>query len=140
MAYTTLSLLIDQFGTAEVTASADRDKDGSADTDVVTRAIEHSDGLIDSYVGVKFKTPLDPVPKVVQRIAGDIALYTMSAEVGVYTDEKRKRYDDAIRWLEQVAAGKATIGGDEPDTKITGRVRATAGARSWGRDDVGGLL
>ena len=117
MSYATLQTLIDQFGADEVTRSADRDADGVADTDVVERALEHADGIIDSRVAVKYKLPLNPVPDVVVAYAGDIALYRMSYEAGSLTDEKRRRYEDAVRWLDQVAAGKAVLGG-QPEPEI----------------------
>lgn len=141
MSYASLQTLIDQFGEAEVVRSSDRDADGIADTDVVERALEGADGIIDSRIGVVYTLPLNDVPLVLVHYAGDIALYRMSYDCGTLTEEKRKRYEDAIRWLDQVAAGKAVLGGQpEPDTKTSGGIRMTAEPREYTRTKLGGIL
>jgi phage gp36-like protein len=142
MSYASLQTLIDQYGEAEVVRSADRDQDGVADADVVERALTGADGIIDSYVGVKYELPINPVPDVLVEYAGDIALYRMSAEVGTYTEEKRQRYDDAIKWLMAVAAGKAVLGGQpEPPPKGgEGNIRLVAQPREFTRSYTGGIL
>lgn len=141
MSYASLQTLVDQYGIGEVTRSADRDADGVADTDVVTRALEHADGIIDSRLAVVYTLPLDVVPDVLVAYAGDIALYRMSLDAGTYTEEKRKRYEDAIKWLDQVAAGKAVLGGQpEPDTKTSTGIRMTAETREFTRSKLGGIL
>jgi phage gp36-like protein len=141
MSYATLQTLIDQFGADEVTRSADRDADGVADTDVVEQALADADGIIDSRVAVKYKLPLNPVPDVLVAYAGDIALYRMSYDAGTLTDEKRRRYDDALRWLDQVASGKAVLGGQpEPDTKTAGGIRMTAAPREFTYSKARGML
>lgn len=142
MSYATLQTLIDQFGEGEVVRSADRDGDGIADTDVVERALEHADGIIDSRVGVKYSVPLNPVPKVVIAYAGDIALYRMSEDTASYTEEKRKRYDDALAWLKAVAEGKAVLGGqpEPPAVGGDGSIRVVAQPREYTRQTLGGIL
>ncbi|MBL9102159.1 MAG: DUF1320 domain-containing protein [Myxococcales bacterium] len=141
MSYASLQTLTDQFGADEVTRSADRDQDGVADVGVVDRALADADGEIDSYIGSVYKLPLDPVPSVVVTYAGAIALYRMSLQTGVLTDEKRQRYEDAIRWLRDVAAGKATLGGQpEPEPKAASGTRMTAEPREWTRQTIGRIL
>ncbi|MBI5939717.1 MAG: DUF1320 family protein, partial [Caulobacterales bacterium] len=64
----------------------------------------------------------DPVPAVVRQQAATIAIYWLMSRQGVATEGPeatiRKNYEDAIRWLEQVAAGKillpAATGGESP--------------------------
>lgn len=133
MAYATLQTLVDQVGADEVVRSADRDLDGVADVDVVDRAIADADAEIDSYVGAKYKVPLDPVPAVVITYSGVIALYRLSSDIGTLTPEKRQRYEDAVRWLKDVSSGKAVLdaGGVEPDAKSTGNIRMTASPREF---------
>ncbi len=142
MPYATLATLVDQFGLDAVTLSADRDGDGVADADVVARAIEHADGLIDSRIGVKYKLPLDVVPTVLVAYAGDIALYRMSLSTGSYSDEKRQRYEDALGWLDKVAAGKAVLDGQpEPEGKGgPAAIRVVAAPREFTREKLGGIL
>lgn len=141
MAYASLQTLIDAYGEDEVVRSADRDNDGVADVGVVDRGLADADGEIDSYIGVKYKLPLDVVPGVLVTHAGVIALYRMSENTGVLTDEKRKRYEDTIRWLRDVSAGKATLGGQpEPDAKVAGGIRMVAAPREYTVQKVRGIL
>ncbi len=142
MSYATPQTLIDQYGEAEVVRSADRDQDGVADPDVVERALVGADGIIDSRIGVKYELPVNPVPVVLVEYAGDIALYRMSAETGTYTEEKRQRYDDALKWLDLVAAGKAVLGGqpEPPPVGGVGSIRVVAQPREFNRQRLGEIL
>lgn len=141
MSYASQSTLELQFGADEVTRSADRDADGVADVDVVARALSEADGIIDSRIGVVYDLPLQTVPEVLVAYAGDIALYRLSYDAGTLTDEKRRRYEDALRWLDAVAAGKAVLGGQPEPDKIGGAgTRITAGERLYTRSTLRGIL
>lgn len=142
MSYATLQTLVDQYSLNEVVLAADRDQDGTADPDVVERALEHADGIINSRIAVKYKLPVNPVPTVLIAYAGDIALYRMSLETGTWTEEKRRRYDDALEWLDDVAKGKAVLDGQpEPEQKGgDSRIRVAAQLREFTRENLGGIL
>lgn len=141
MAYATLQTLVDQFGIDEVTRSSDRDNNQAIDPGVVERALEDASNEIDSYVGSIYKLPLNPVPGIVATYCGIIALYRMSQETGSYTEEKRKRYDDAIRWLRDLAKGLASLDGEvEAQPKSSGGIRYFAEAREYSRTKLGGIL
>ncbi|MCY1003999.1 DUF1320 domain-containing protein [Nannocystis pusilla] len=142
MTYATLQTLTDQFGADEVLVSSDRDHDGVSDPDVVARALAHADGLINSRIGVKYKLPLQVVPEVLVAYAGDIALYRMSQDTGPLTEEKRQRYEDALLWLDKVAAGKAVLdGAPEPEAKTSANgIKVVAAAREFTREKLGGIL
>lgn len=140
MSYASYSILVGQFGEAEIIRSSDRDQDGAADAGVIAQALTDADGEIDSYIGVVYKLPLNPVPGVVVTYAGVIALYRMSLQTGVLTEEKRQRYEDAIRWLRDVAKGSAVLDGvDQPDTKAGG-IRYFTEPREFTRAKLGGIL
>jgi phage gp36-like protein len=140
MSYASISTLVDQFGEDEVTRSADRDQDGAADVGVVDQALKDADGEINSYIAVVYKLPLNPVPDVVVTYAGVIALYRMSLQTGVLTDEKRQRYEDAIRWLRDVAKGTAVLDGAELPATKQGGLRYTTEPREYTRTKLGGIL
>lgn len=141
MAYATLQTLTDQVGVDELTRSSDRDGNGAIDPGVVERALEDASSEIDSYVGSVYKLPLNPVPGIVITYTGIIALYRMSLETGSYTEEKRKRYEDAIRWLRDVAKGVASLDGEvEAAPKSSGGIRVFSQSREYGRDKLGGIL
>lgn len=140
MAYSTIIEIELQFGADEVLRSSDRDMDGVADVGVVDRAIADADAEIDSYLGVKYDIPLNPVPAIVATASATIAMYRMSSDSGTLTDEKRRRYEDLIRWLRDVAAGKAVLdGGTEPPSK-SGGVRYWTESREYSRTKLGGIL
>lgn len=83
---------------------------GEVDTEKVLEACRAASGDIDGYLGVRYAVPLDETPDTVRRMAVDIALYRMSTE-GQVTEERRKRYEDAIAFLKRVADNKARIPG-----------------------------
>lgn len=141
MAYATLQTLTDQVGIGEVILSSDRDQNGVVDVGVVERALEDASSEIDSYIGSVYKLPINPVPGILITYSGIIALYRMSLETGSYTEEKRKRYEDAIRWLRDVAKGVASLDGEvEAQPKSSGGIRYFTEAREFSRTKLGGVL
>lgn len=99
-----------QFGLRELQTSSDRDGRGEIDVDVITKALTDATEEINSYVSGQYDLPLTTTPGRLVTICGDIALYKMSADIGVATDEKRKRYEDAVKWLTLLATGKVDLG------------------------------
>ena len=142
MAYASYSSLVKQHGEDEVIRSADRDGDGVADVNVVDQALADADGIIDSRIGVVYKLPLQIIPPVLIAYAGDIALYKMSGATATYTEEKRKRYEDALRWLEDIADGKAELPGAPAESKAARGVRSSGFPLAYqaGHLRGGGLL
>lgn len=121
MAYTSKAQMITRWGSDEVLRSADRDpQDGTADDATIAAHCDDASSLVDSYlVRAGYTVPVNPVPAVLTLKATDIAIYTLSFDVGgAYAEEKRKRYDDALRWLEMLAEGDVQLpgpdGGDPP--------------------------
>ncbi len=116
MAYTSKAQMITRWGSDEVLRSADRDpQDGTADDATITAHCSDASSLVDSYLAqAGYATPVDPAPAVLTLKATDIAIYTLSFDVGgAHTEVKRKRYEDALAWLSMVAAGKVKLpGGD----------------------------
>lgn len=141
MPYASYSSLVKQYGEDEIINSADRDRDGVADVDVVDQALDDADGIINSRIGVVYKLPLQIVPPVLVAYAGDIALYKMSGATDTYTEEKRQRYEDALKWLDQLAKGLAVLDGQpDPETKTSGSIRFTAESRAFNTANVRRIL
>lgn len=145
MAYTSKAQIIDRWGTDEVVRSADRDpEDGVVDDAAVTAACADASSLIDSYLERGgHKTPVDPVPDVLVKYASDIAVYNLSQGTAPYTEEKRKRYEDAIAWLESVAKNVGADLPNAPDESKTARSARAGGfplKYSAGQLRGGGLL
>ncbi|MDW3715342.1 MULTISPECIES: gp436 family protein [unclassified Pseudomonas] len=109
MAYATREQFIDQHGLDAVLVVADRDQDGAPDDQVIADALVRATAEIDSWISVKHRLPLPVVPDHLVSLCGDIAMYRLSAD-GSLTEDKRKRYEDAVRYLRQVAEGVAGLG------------------------------
>lgn len=144
MAYTSKAQIIIRWGATEVVLSADRDpQDGIADDAAITAACADASSLIDSYlVRAGYKVPVDPIPDVLVEKASDIAVYLLSQGQAPYTEEKRKRYEDALRWLEDIADGKAELPGAPDASKTATGVRSSGFPLAYqaGHLRSGGLL
>lgn len=104
-------------GTDMLERVADRDGDGELDTDAVDLALESASSEIDSYISVRYTTPLAAPPPIIKQYCVDIALYRLASSSTRVTEEMRQRYEDAIDWLKAVSKGDAAIdvGGDDDD-------------------------
>lgn len=131
MAYTSKADLVTRWGSEETLRSADRDpQDGISEDAAIAAACLDACSLVDSYlVQAKIEVPVaDPAPEVLAMHATNVAMYLLSQGVATYTEEKRKRYDDALAWLKALATGKADLPGlpGQPEAQApTRRVRGT---------------
>lgn len=108
MSYATQQDLITAFSQRELEQIAP-DGSGAISTVAVERALDSADALINSYIErAGYTVPLAEVTDVVVSKALEIARFLLHDDRAPQT--VRDRYDDAIRWLEQVAAGKAGLG------------------------------
>ncbi|MBW8283324.1 MAG: DUF1320 domain-containing protein [Rhizobium sp.] len=107
MTYASLEDLIERAGAKEILQVADRDKDGTADPEVVDAALVHADNIVNGYVGAKYALPLLDTPDLVRTWAVAIArhyLHRNGPPSYVETD-----YDNAIAALKDVARGIITL-------------------------------
>jgi phage gp36-like protein len=141
MPYVTQQELIDRYSENVLLSLADRDNDSVIDADVVEQAIVDASELIDSYLAKRYTLPLPVVPAPLKRVCGDIAIYLLCGD-GTVTDEKRKRYEDAIRFLVALAKGDASLGvGLEQDSSNSvGHVELDSSPRLFKRDTMRGVL
>lgn len=144
--------LIDRYGDETVAMLADRDGDADEDVDPVARAIADAEAEINSYIGNRYDLPLpgvididEPsantdVPTPLRRVAVDIAIYRLAPSHDMLTREQRKRYDDAIKWLEGVAAGSISLGIADTAPAVGGGLVVTSNPRIFTRDTTDGLV
>ena len=109
MAYATDADIIDLYGNDMLDRLADRDGDGVADAPKVQRALDDAAALIDGYIATRVTLPLASVPAVLKNLSIDIAVYRLATDAGLLSEDARKRYEDAIQFLRDCAAGKAAI-------------------------------
>ncbi len=108
--YTNLQYIIDVFGEEQVKSQLGVDDDGNILTPALTRAIEAAGAEIDSYIGVRYPLPLPTIPAIIKQCAIDMAWYKVSVSLAFgLSEEKRKRYEDAIKILKDIGKGFASL-------------------------------
>jgi phage gp36-like protein len=111
MAYCSESDLLQMIPQAEL-AELTAESGEIPDSQVVTEAIQRAGGEIDAYLGARYRLPLSPVPDQVKGLAVDLALYHLYARRSVVPPVRRQRYEAAVTFLRQVAAGLAVLEGE----------------------------
>lgn len=135
MAYATQQDIIDRVGLDALTAVADRDGSGAAETEAVDAALDDASADIDSYVAVRYPLPLTSTPATLKRVCVDIAMYHLSGNRT--TEEVERRYNNALAWLRDLAAGRASLGNDPAETS-GGGASFTGGDRQMTRSNLDG--
>lgn len=110
MAYATQDEIVEIYGEDALRNVAPLDADGEPDTTKVAVALERASAEVDAYLSGRFDVPLKQAGLQIKQVAIDIALYRMPLSLGIQTAEHRLRYEDAIKFLQLAAAGKAGIG------------------------------
>lgn len=110
--YGTEALFVEAFGEHETVMLTNLDTPMAAVIDSVplNRALLDGAALIDSYLSRRYQLPLTVVPQVLIPYALDIARYRLDRIRN--REDVRKRYEDAIKWLESVRDGKCFLGTD----------------------------
>ena len=113
--YCTQADIVARFGETELIQLTDRAAAGAVDVVAVEAAIADAAAEIDGYIATRYTLPLIPVPKIITRIAVDVALYQlfMARRMGA-SEEVRYRYTDVRKLLENIAAGKVSLGVPSP--------------------------
>lgn len=136
-AYATSAELQDYLGEDEFLRVADRDASGAVDADAVTLALEDASSLADSYIARWL--PIDSAPPALRRHVMAIATYSLAGNT--QTDDQRRRYEDAIQWLRDVASGKASLGIPPSETTVSaGSVSYSTQTRVLTRSTMRGVL
>lgn len=140
MAYCTLEDIQYAMDEDDVIRFTDDHDSGAVDTAVVDKAIADTGSLVDAYLASRYAVPLDPVPAVINGAACDIAIYKISSRRGIAAEEVRKKFEDAVKFLEKLAAGKAVLPGvDESTSGGTDMVRLTSDIRVFSRNSMRGF-
>lgn len=136
--YCTLDDILAMMDEAEVIRYTDDDDTGAINTDVTDKAIAGAGALIDSHLAVRYSVPVSPVPDILLDLAVDIAVYKISSRRGQSPEEIRKKYEDAIKYLEKVAAGKIVLPGASaaPTGSGSDAVAITTSPRIFSRDSM----
>jgi len=112
---------------------------------IIEAAIGDADGEIDGYLAKRYRVPLSPVPKVINKFSKDIAVYNLFSRVGIDegTEEKNylNRYNSAIKFLTLVAEGKVSIGvgSDDPASAAATGFSVQSSPRIFSRRQLRGM-
>jgi len=98
-------------------ALSDDDGDGVADEGVIAAVIADADALIDTFLRARFTVPLESVPDIVRTISAAIALYLLlTRRQEIVPPEHLKRYEAALRLLDELARGLLALGAGQAST------------------------
>lgn len=120
MAYSTqddLLAMIPQAELAALTAESGEVPDGQ----VVAEAIGRADAEIDAACGLRYTVPFSPTPARVKALSADLAIYHLYSRRNVAPEVWRQKYQDALAFLKQVAAGQATLAGSSGEPPAAAR-------------------
>lgn len=98
-------------GAAALIQLADDDGDGQVDVDKIADVIASADGVVDSYLAGLYTVPLVPVPVTIRDVSRDLAAWNLYSSRGVSNDLRKLRRDEALKYLEALQRGTATLGG-----------------------------
>ena len=95
MAYCTQNDLLTMIPVKEL-AELTADSGDTPDSQVVAEAIQRADAEIDSYLGMRYMLPLNPVPDQVMGLAMDMALYHLYSRRSVVPAVRQQKYEAAV--------------------------------------------
>ena len=137
--YATQTDIENAYGSEALLLVADRDGDGSVDQPVLDDALASADATIDGYVNARYALPLAQTPQLLTDIAVDLVMYRLASQADLATEERRNRYDDAIKTLRGISKGEIRLGLDEPAESGTGKVHVESKDRRFTRGSMGRL-
>lgn len=117
--------------TADAIAAADEAKAR------ILELVDDATGVIDGYLARRYTLPLATAPKILATWARAIVRYRLNKDrvADERTDPVARDYRDAIKFLQQVADGKFSLGIADPEQGPAGdgEVRFESGAKVFGR-------
>jgi len=109
MNYASKEDLEERFGVEAVLMASDREGTGEADVSVIERALADASAEIDVYIGSRYTVPLPKVPTILRALCSDVAMWKLALDTTA-TEQQKQRYDQAIKTLTLIAAGKVSLG------------------------------
>lgn len=142
MAYATPAQLVERFDAEYELTQLTGAGSGSRDDERILLALEEASGQMDLYLGTRNALPLSGLgasqTAELERLCCDIARFRLWKDAA--SEEVRRRYDDAIRVLEQIAAGKVSLAPAGASGAVGAAEIATPTPSVFGRSGDGGLL
>ncbi len=115
MPYATIDDILGIYGEQALQNVAPLTEADEPDPVKVAIALNRASAEVDAYLSGRYVVPLAVVSQHLVQITVDIAMYRMPLSLAQQTSEHRSRYDSAIQYLRDAAAGKAGIGTGSED-------------------------
>lgn len=128
MSYFVRQDYLERHGAEELMQLTDRDGDGVEDAGVLDAAIADAEHEIDAYVGARYALPLTTVPLLLRRIARDLVRYALFDQRA--PEEVRMRHQRAVKLLESIRSGAASLGLPQSAAPAGGDVGGDGGGLS----------
>lgn len=110
MAYSTVDQVLVAFPPALTAVGAGSFDVSSAN--VFGHYIPAADSVIDSYLALKYTTPVSPAPYILTKLSCDLVIYDLFRDKALKVpDFMQERYDQAIEMLKTLAMGKMKLPG-----------------------------
>ena len=141
-AYASQSDMVNLYGLNEVTLCSDYDAAGTIQPNNITNALQAASSLMDRYIAVRYTVPLVVIPDDLIRVCCDIGMYLMCPAAGTISEQKQKRYDQAMAFLKDLSSGKATLGAqqDEEVAAVTADIQNYGPPRALTRESMRRVL
>jgi phage gp36-like protein len=115
MAYATTQQIQDAAGGAKAYVQLfDWDEDRAADADVIARLQTAVERWMDSYLGTRFGVPLVDPSGAFGEIAAAEIVFKARCERHVATEDHRKDHEERVKWVRDLAAGRAVPSDPQP--------------------------
>ncbi len=109
------------------------------DAEVLNEALVNASAEIDSYLRARYSLPFAIVPQELVPHCLSISRYRLTSYDP--SDDVRQRYEDSVRWLEQVARGLAILDVPAPEQEVVqgvGMPQYCAPGRIFTHSSLGG--
>jgi phage gp36-like protein len=115
--------------------------DLAVDQPNIERALEEATALADSYIDGPIT---GAASAALRRAVIDIAAFHLRSGRDKQTESSRAAYNAAVEWLKAISAGKASLGGAEPETPAVsldpGDAETEGLERIWSRESSRGVF
>lgn len=92
----------------------EEDLSGPLTNAAIVDALSHASSEADSFISRRYPTPVQSPPTIVRSHVINIACHQLASTHDRMTEIIRQRYEDALRWLRDLAKGNADLpGGDD---------------------------
>ena len=144
MAYITNTDIDLRLGHAAYVQLADDDGNGAADTAVVDEARRAAEGEVDSYLALRYATPIDlevhpELADLLKSVSLDLAEYRLRLRRPPVSEDARRRRDQTVDWLQRIAEGTVALPSLSAPATIAARgtvARAVGAERVLSRDEL----